>query len=263
MGKSVGRAISVKSSALRAARVGAAVCLSATDASAAWGTGEVKIAKGAWADVLGGKVRFSNLDAVLRQRLYGVLHSKVISEDNTYVYPHGQIVVARLDAALQKFPAGQLVRSDEGAINHWVYDAFVDGTVKKDENWFIKVRFLASTGTYYGWSRFWTEGTLPNLTFCFGSWSYNSTAYYPILTLGESTTASRLVLSDGKALLHFVSANEEGVASYAIEVGKDGGWEKIVSFVPGDGHYSFAANAGAAHRLVTERVDGTRSHVAF
>ena len=136
----------------------------------------------------------------------------------------------------------------------------MSGPVSEDGR-YIKIQIPSHSSISYGWSRFWTSGEWPSLTYFFGDWSYTSNSR--ILTLGESAEATHVVLSDGKSLLHFANANEEGIASYVIEVEKDGGWDTVVRFAPGDGYYSFATGAAAAHRLVTERVDGTTSVQAF
>ncbi len=64
-------------------------------------------------------------------------------------------------------------------------------------------------------------------------------------------------------MLHFTNGNEEAIASYAIEAERAGSWERVASFVPGEGRYSLEAQGNATYRLVTERVDGTTALIAF
>ncbi len=238
-----GKWTSVRTSpAFLAAGVGAAVCLSASEASATSGTKGPVVGSGSSAVLFGGQVHIKNLGS---NNLKVSLHTAGVRATRT----SGKLVI---------FEGGYSLKS-----NSWWQKANVDAAVGNTPARYIGIRFVSAGELHYGWSRFWTEEGTGGRTFHFGEWSYNDTAYYPIRTLGESIRASRLTLSGGKAFLHFVNANEEGVASYAIEVEKDGGWEKVIGFAPGDGHYSFEAGAGAAHRLVTEWVDGTISLVAF
>jgi hypothetical protein len=125
---------------------------------------------------------------------------------------------------------------------------------------YIKIRFKEGGVTKYGWSQYQITNNFFNIKF--GAWSYNN-AGGAIKTLGESVKATRLELTDGGAMLHFTNGNEEGVASYAIEAERDGSWEAVARFAPGDGRYSVQEPGGAAYRLVVERLDGATRLLSF
>jgi hypothetical protein len=116
-------------------------------------------------------------------------------------------------------------------------------------------------GTKYGWVRV-VDYTNPTLTI--SNWSYNNSVGGSIKTLSDSVTTSRLALSDGKEKLHWSNDNEDGVARYEVQ-SKDatGAWQAADSDVPGSGSYSAKVDSGKICRLVVEMTDGSTKEIAF
>jgi hypothetical protein len=223
------------SPALLAVGVGATVCLSTGEAEAISGLAGNPIAPGATASELGGKVKFRNGAS----SLVGKFNAAAAGTKGTTSH------------YLQTFGPG--VSCKTGPFNVKASLTGVWGGSGK----YIKIRFNDGS-TKYGWSQFTKSGT--NLYF--GAWSYNNSGG-AIKTLGESVKATRLELTDGGAMLHFTNGNEEGVAAYAIEADREGSWEAVARFAPGDGRYSVQEPGGAAYRLVVERLDGGTHHLSF
>ena len=236
MAKSASRNTARTSPAIMVAGVGAAVCLSSTAVEAASDKAGVDIPAGEKRAELGGKVSFSNYNGAF---LLGTNAAFVV----------GSVILGYL----KMFDTGvkcSTVTASEGFRSSL---KLVDSS-----SGYIKIKFNDAGSTKYGWSYFSRNGTI----FEFGAWSYSDTGS-PINTLGESVKTSRLDLAGGKAMLHWTNGYEEGVATYSIEVERNGAWEAVASFAPGDGRYSIEASAAAAYRLVTEGVDGATDLLGF
>jgi hypothetical protein len=246
MAKRTKRTHARTSPALLAVGVGATVCLSTGDAEAVSGTKGNPIVQGNGvpATELGGKVEFVGFGP------WSTIYAKPLNSGMV----GWKIMNSGTRSGLFLATFGPGFSCKTGSFVELAYVAAAAGGPSK----YIKIRFKEGGTRKYGWSQFTNSG----FTFHFGAWSYNN-AGGAIKTLGESVKATRLELTDGGAMLHFTNGNEEGVASYAIEAERDGSWEAVARFAPGDGRYSVQEPGGAAYRLVVERLDGGTHHLSF
>lgn len=94
------------------------------------------------------------------------------------------------------------------------------------------------------------------------TWSCNASGG-AIKTLDDSVTPRKLALSDGRIKLHWVNANEDGVARYEVQAkGANGTWSAVDSSTPGEGSYA-ATVASGEYRLMVENSDGSSRSINF
>ena len=229
-----------KCSAVLAAGMGAAVCLTGSEVLAVSGTNGPDILPGSTVAEFGGKIFFSNKFGG------GVLIVRG---------GHGTAVAGNGGSKLKTYAAGAAC----SVASSWIgYNASVAASLGGSGK-YIKVKFTESATTKYGWLEFTRLGA----SFVIGAWSYNN-AGEAIKTLAESITTTKLALADGRVKLHWANANEDGVARYEVQAkGSDGVWSTVDSSAPGNAAYSTNVPQGCTCRLVVEQVDGTTHEVNF
>ncbi len=249
------------SSVLLTTAAGVAACLATTDADAATRLG---IVKKNGAVVTSGNAQFaygnilSLCDAAgaavkAKFRFNGVSFTHVTFLSYAYVAVGGLAT-----ANLRTFSAGQTLplAGSPAYVGFGFWPTNVDG-------YYFAVRIGAAAPYTYGWVHV-VSSTKDGLPVTIDSWGYNDVAGQPIKTLAESVKTKRLTLSDGSVRLHWSNDNEEGVASYAAQVERNGEWTTFGTWPKGEGRYSVKSPETSARcRLVVESIDGVVSTFLF
>ena len=244
---------SMKCSVLLAAGAGASVCLTGGGAFAAKITGAISASNA-------GRTVFaaSNSLKLFNAKVNGMFLPES-THDNRIWFWGGAI---NLNGTALNSNAYIAMHSAGVAISNGMAHSFVAKKVPANvSDRYMAIRF-ADSGDRFGWVH--VHSTNAGRTqIVLDTWGYEDSGA-SIHTLGESVTAKKLGLSDGRAKLMWSNANEDGIARYEAQT-KDasGAWTAVSSDAAGAGHYSATVPAGATCRIVVEKVDGATEEIGF
>ena len=237
-----------KCSALATAGMGAAVCLTGTEAHAAFVMGNIAASNGDNTFVAG--------DA---QKCFG---SKATWNWMPGVHVWFSWGTAKPNGTKNDFSAYIAMLSAGATISNGIANGWMGSYIPKNaSDKYMAVKF-DDGGTRFGWVHvISTNASGTNIVM--DKWGYENAGGI-CKTLGESVTAKKLGLADGRTKLMWSNANEDGVSRYEAQT-KDasGAWTTVSSDAAGAGSYSATVPAGAECRIVVEKVDGATEEIGF
>lgn len=239
-----------KCAAFLTAGVGAAVCLTSSQAFAAFKSGTI-------AGSNGGRTAFHINNKL--HALDDIVSWKCTTSGGPNLYLIASKGVGRFHvngAFIEAFDAGVVVGASLGGFGSGVKIPL------SISNKYFAVSFN-SGGTHYGWLHV-VSTNANGSELIVDRWGYQTTVNATCKTLTDAVSVKKLSLANGQTKLVWGNENEDGVARYEVQSqDAQGNWKTLDSRTPGDGSYSLNTPKDTTCRLVIEGVDGTTEQKNF